>query len=217
MWMKKIILVVLAGLFMGCAAGLSGFKEPTADDTMLVIGQVILEDNYYTEEIGVYKDDIEVAILGKTTEGKTIALWATTDENGYFAVANAPRGEYALKGIRTLIGTGSLVTITNRLRLSTDVYMISSRPQVLFNGQYFPFEPVGRIASLQHNIFQLDRMSKTTNQVNYTFKYTLKDYKLSNGEIINKGPVEEYFIEQYPESAWKPALEESKKTQRFKR
>ncbi|MBN2000357.1 hypothetical protein JW935_22595 [candidate division KSB1 bacterium] len=215
--MKKLYWIVLAGLFMGCAAGLSGFMEPAADDTMLIVGRAILEDNYYTEEIGVYKQDIEVAILGKTSEGKTLALWATTDENGYFAVANAPRGEYAVKGIRTLIGTGSLVTITNRLRLSTDVYMISSRPQVLFNGQYFPFEPVGRIASLQHNIFQLDRMSTTTNQVNYKFQFTLKDYKLLNGEILNDGPVENYFIEKYPESAWISQLEESSKTQRFKR
>jgi hypothetical protein len=218
--MKKCVLPLFVAGFavlFSCASGLSGFKEPTGDDTMLIVGRVILEDDYYTEEVGVYLGDIEVAVLGRTSEGKDIALWTNSDENGYFAIADAPKGEYALKGIRTLIGRGSLVTIENRLRLSTDVYMISSKPQIIFNGQYFPFEPSGRIQSLQHNIFRLDRMSKSTNQVNYNYSNTLKDLKLSDGKVLNSGPVEEYFIEKYPESVWKPLLEESAKVVRFKR
>jgi hypothetical protein len=215
--MKKLFILCGAAFMLNCAAGLSGFKEPTSDNTMLVIGRVILEDNYYSDETGVYKQDIEVAILGKTQEGKSIALWANTDEGGYFAIADAPKGEYVIQGIRTLIGTGSLVTITNRLRLSTDVYMVAGRSQIIFNGQYFPFEPAGRIQNLQHNIFRLDRMSKTTNQVNYDCRFSLKDYKLSNGEVITDGPVEKYFIDKYPQSAWKTMLEESSKIQRFKR
>ncbi len=218
--MRKLLLLAVLGALvfsMSCASGLSGFKEPTSDDTMLVIGRVIIEDNYYTQETAVYKEGIEVGILGRTAEGKDLALWAHTDENGYFALADVPKGEYAIKAVRALISRGSLVTIVNRLRLSTDTFMLSSKSSIIFNGQYFPFEPVGRVLSLQHNIFQLDRMSATTNQVNYVLKHSLKNFKLVDGEVLNDGPVEEYFIKKYPDSAWRKALEESAKVIRFRR
>jgi hypothetical protein len=95
--------------------------------------------------------------------------------------------------------------------------MISSKPQIIFNGQYFPFEPTGRIQSLQHNIYRLDRMSKSTNQVNYNYSNTLKDLKLSDGKVVSAEPVQLYFAEKYPESVWKPLLEESAKVVKFKR
>jgi hypothetical protein len=218
--MKRIAvipLVLMAALILSCAAGLQGFKEPTSDNTMLVVGQVLIEDNYYTEETAVYKASIEVAVMGKTSEGKRLGLWANTDENGYFSIADAPKGEYVIKGVRALIGRGSLVNITNRLRLSTDVYTVSGQSTMLFNGEYFPFEPVGRIQSLQHNIFRLDRMSSTTNQVNHMVSNFPKDIKLVDGEILTAGPVEEYFIQKHPASAWVSFLTESAKVARYKR
>ncbi len=218
--MKRVSLLLIttaAALILSCASGMQGFKEPTSDNTMLVVGRAIIEDNYYTEELGVYKAGIEVAVLGKTTEGKSLALWANTDENGYFSLADVPKGEYVIKGVRALIGRGSYVSITNRLRLSTDVYTVSGQATIIFNGEYFPYEATGRVQSLQHNIFRLDRMSSTTNQVNYVVNNALKGYKLATGEILNDGPVEEYFIQKHPESAWKNALSESAKIVHFRR
>ena len=218
--MKKLLVVLLLGALayiVGCASSVSGFKEPTSDDTMIVVGRVIIEDHYYTQETGVYKEGLEVAIYGKTDEGKEVGLWTVTDEDGYFAVADLPKGQYALKGVRALIGRGTQVTITNRLRLSSDQYMVTSKPTIIFSGQYFPFEPTGRVISLQHNIFRLDRMSAQTNQVNYKYKHSLQNYELVNGEVLNDGPVEKHFIEKYPDSAWRPLLEESSKVVRFRR
>lgn len=218
--MKKLLVLLLIGVFallMSCASGLSGFKEPTSDQTMLVVGQVIIEDNYYTQETGVYKEGIEVAIVGKTAENKSVGLWTNTDADGYFAIGDLPKGEYALKGVRALIGRGQMVTITNRLRLSSDRYMVSSKPTVIFNAQYFPFEPTGRVVSLQHNLFRLDRMSAQTNQVDYKYKFALKNQELVDGKVINDGPVEKHFLEKYPDTAWKTALEESAKVMRFRR
>ncbi len=218
--MKKLFVLLLIGFFallMSCASGLSGFKEPTTDQTMLVVGQVIIEDNYYTQETGVYKEGIEVAIVGKTKDKKTVGLWTNTDADGYFAIGDLPKGEYALKGVRALIGRGQMVTITNRLRLSSDRFMVSSKPTVIFNAQYFPFEPTGRVVSLQHNIFRLDRMSAQTNQVDYKYKFALKDQELVDGKVLNEGPVEKHFLEKYPDTAWKTALQESAKVMRFRR
>lgn len=218
--MKKRLVLLLIGVFallMSCASGLSGFKEPTTDQTMLVVGQVIIEDNYYTQETGVYKEGIEVAIVGKTANNKSVGLWTNTDADGYFAIGDLQKGEYALKGVRALIGRGQMVTITNRLRLSSDRYMVSSKPTILFNAQYFPFEPTGRVVSLQHNIFRLDRMSAQTNQVDYKYKFSFKNQELVDGTVLNEGPVEKHFLEKYPDTAWKTALEESAKVMRFRR
>jgi hypothetical protein len=219
-FMRSLIVVLLLAVFAliaGCGGALSGFMEPTADNTMIVVGRAIIEDNYYSQETGVYKQDLEIAILGKTDEGKVLGLWTSTDENGYFAIADVPKGEYVLKGVRTLIGRGSQITITNRLRLSSDQYMVTSKPTVIFNGQYFPFEATGRVLCLQQNIFTLDRMSSQTGQVNYKLKHSLQNVELVNGETLNDGPVEKHFMEKYPDTAWQSALDESSKIMRFRR
>jgi len=216
-WISILSILVIATL-LDCAGTAShGFKEPTAEETMLVVGSVILEDNYYTEEVAVYKKGMEVAVLGQTEAGERLALWTTTDENGYFAIADVPKGEYVLKAIRILIGRGSFVTIENRLRVSSDVYMLSNKQTVIFRGEYFPFEPKERIVSLQHNHFVLDRMSQSTHRVNYSAKNRLQDLKLVSGETYSAPPVEEYFIEKYPQSAWVPQLKKAAEMVRFRR
>ncbi|MBN2413821.1 hypothetical protein JXQ31_19260 [candidate division KSB1 bacterium] len=217
---NAIILLLIAAsvLSLSCASTLGGFKEPTKENTMLVVGHILLEDDYYTDEINTYTKNIEVAVIGKTSAGKELGLWTKTDENGYFAVADVPMGEYALKGIRTIIGRSNAITVTNRLRLSTDPYRVeSSEKPITFNAQYYPLEPVGRIQSLQHNLFKLDQMSGQTSQANTNMVFTIKDYKTVTGEVMNAGPVEDYFMEKYPDSAWKPFLENSRETLRFKR
>ena len=216
-WINVLLILVIAAL-MGCAGTAShGFKEPTSEETMLVVGAVILEDNYYTEEVAVYKKSIEVAVMGKSEAGEKLAFWTTTDENGYFAIADVPKGEYALKAIRILIGRGSFVTIENRLRVSSDVYMLSSKQTVIFRGEYFPFEPKERVVSLQHSHFVLDRMSQSTRRVNYLAKSRLQDLKLVSGETYSAGPVEEYFVQKYSESAWVPHLKKAAEIVRFRR
>ena len=220
--MKKVVLLVLATIMMmylGCASTMGSFKEPTSDDTMIVIGHIIIEDDYYTNETGSFRKGMEVAIVGKTEKSGDVGLWATTDENGYFALADVPKGEYAIKGVRTIVGRPpSAITITNRLRLSTDPYRVTNtETPIQFTAVYFPFEPKGRVQSLQHVIFKLDKMSSSTGMANYTVKNSLKDYQLVDGTVENAGPVEEYFVEKHPESAWKSLLEESAKTIRFRR
>ncbi len=220
--MRTVIILLLTAVciaFISCAATTgSSFTEPTSENTMLVVGHIIIEDNYYSNEVGTYTANVEVAVIGKTTAGKELGLWTKTDENGYFVLADVPMGEYALKGLRSIIGRSSAITITNRLRLSNDPYRVTnSETPITFSAQYYPFEPTGRVTSLQHNIFILDDMSDQTGQVNTFQQYSFKDYKMVTDSLLNVGPVEDYFLEKYPDSAWKPMLEESRGTIRFKR
>jgi len=219
--MKNVIILLLVAvsvLSLSCASSLGVFKEPTTEDTMLIVGHIILEDDYFTDELDTYTKNIEVAIVGKTNAGKELGLWTKTDENGYFAIADVPMGEYALKGLRTIIGRSNAVTITNRFRLSTDPYRVETAEKpITFSAQYFPLEPTGRIQSLQHNVFKLDQMSGQTGQANTSTVFNIKEYKTVTDKVISAGPVEDYFIEKYPQSAWKSFLETSRETIRFKR
>ena len=214
---KLILVLTLSVLAAGCTGTYKGFTEPTSKNTMLVVGRVIVEDKGYTERPAVYKDALRVAIYGVGTDGEEYGEWVTTDENGYYALANMPMGEYVIKAIRLTVGAGQLLTIENRLNFSDDPYLITNREFFIFDGGYFPFEPVGRIQSLKHHIFTLDQSNKNILMVRNVALYVLKDYELHNGEVLNDGPVEEYFIKKYPNSAWKEDLEESAQVNRYPR
>lgn len=205
----KMSLLIIPVLFLHCASTAKGFVEPSLDDNMLVIGSVIVEDNGYTDKRTVYKKDIRVAIMGKSANGTEAGYWAKTDENGYFVLADVPRGVYVLKAIQLSVGYGDFVTIDNRLNSPNDTYLISQKANILFNASYFPELSASRIQNLKHTVFTLDVTNRRVMSVRFDNAISLKDYKFHNGETLTTDRVETYFIEKYPESAWRSSLEES--------
>lgn len=210
MFFKKVIMILaVLVLISGCAETYKGFTEPTSENSMLVVGQVIVEDKGYTEKPEVYKENLRIAIYGRGEDASETGVWATTDENGYFVLANVPMGEYVIKAVQLTVGAGQLLIIENQLSFSDDPYLITNREFFIFDSEYFPFEPAGRIQSLKHHIFTLDQSNKNILMVRNTALYTLKNYELYNGEVLNAEPVEKYFIKKYPNSGWNKYLEES--------
>ena len=214
---KLLIMLPVLILFHECAQQYKGFTEPTSENSMLVIGRVIVEDKGYTEKPEVYKDGLRIAIYGKGEDGSETGVWATTDENGYYVIANLPIGEYVIKAIRLTVGSGQLLTIENRLSYSDDPYLITNREFFIFDGDYFPFEPVERVQSLMHHIFILDVSNRNILMVRNVVMHSLKDVMLNNGEVLNEGSVETYFIQKHPDSAWNKFLEESAALKRYRR
>jgi len=212
-----IIATAMLILFHGCSQSFKGFTEPTSENTMLVIGRVIVEDKGYTERPEVYKKDLRIAIYGKGKDGTEQGIWARTDENGYFVLSNVPMGEYAVKAVQLTVGSGQFLSIENRLGFVDDPYLIVNREFFIFEGDYFPFEPVGRIQSLKHHIFTLDQSNRNILQVRNLALYQLNDYELHTGEMLTAEPVEQYFIAKYPNSAWKEELETSAAVNRYPR
>jgi hypothetical protein len=209
---KKFALTFGLAVLIACAAGIKGLKEPTSENSLLVIGSVVFENNYFDDRAEVYQKGIEVAILARYEEDgktKTKGYWTTSDENGYFFLSNVPKGQYALKGIRLAMGRGTLLTISNPLRYSGSVYVIQRGEHVIFDGDYFAYEPRGRIVNLEHNYFAIDQTSNRTFHVEHLAQAEVEDQKLVTGKILNLPPVEQYFIEKYPQSSWVPLLEKS--------
>jgi hypothetical protein len=214
---KMLMFLVILILISGCSQSYKGFTEPSAENTMMVVGQVIVEDKGYTEKPEVYKEDLRIAIFGLGADGEELGFWARTDENGYFVLSNVPMGEYAVKAVQLTVGSGQFLSIENRLGFSDEPYIIVNREFFIFEGGYFPFEPIGRIQSLKHHIFTLDQSNRNILQVRNMAVYKLNNYELHTGEMLTAEPVETYFIEKYPNSAWKKDLEQSAAVNRYPR
>jgi hypothetical protein len=214
---KSSITLGLLIFICGCAESYKGFTEPTSENSMLVVGRVIVEDKGYTENPQVYKENLRIGIYGLAEDGTELGEWARTDENGYFILSNVPMGEYVIKAVQLTVGSGQFLSIENRLGFVDDPYLIVNREFFIFEGEYFPFEPVGRIQSLKHRIFTLDQSNHNILQVRNMVWYKLDNFELHTGEKLTADPVERYFIEKHPKSAWNIFLEESATVNRYPR
>ncbi|MBN1350410.1 hypothetical protein JXJ21_13430 [candidate division KSB1 bacterium] len=210
---KRSILLVALGVlfvFMACAGRITSLKEPTSDDSFVVIGSVIFQNDYFVgDEVEVYKDGIDVAIVGEVEEDgkkKISGYWATTDKNGYFVLSDVPPGKYALQAIRLTVGVQRLITISSNLRYSGSEYTIQMRENVIFEAEYFGVEPKGRVVNLKHHVFGADHSTAVNRQILHHESAKIENAKLIDGSILKRGPVEEYFIKTYPKSAWVPVL-----------
>lgn len=204
--------VTAAGaVVLSCATTYQGLVEPTSENSVLVVGAAFVVNNYYNERFEIYRPSIEVAIMAKVSQdGKEQikGYWTQTDENGYFALANVPPGQYALKGIRFTLSTGDLLTISNPLRFSGSTYMLqpSSKTIILFDGDYFAFEPKGRVVNMLTNRFTIDRATDRTRHVEHEATSEVPEFRSPTGQVLSFPKPPEYFTQKYPQSAWVAAL-----------
>ena len=194
-------------MLLSCAAGVKGLVEPENENSVLIIGSAFLENNYYNEQFELYKDAIEVAVMGQIEENdetKVTGLWAETDENGYFCISNVPPGRYIIKGIRVILSTGELLTITNPrdLESSNFILQMPDRDMIIFDGSYFGEENFGQVVNLGINQFTIDKATGRSRRVHNSAAVTMENVKSPSGDIINFINATDYFAEQYPQSGW---------------
>ncbi|MGQ9560646.1 MAG: hypothetical protein ACUVWA_09045 [Candidatus Oleimicrobiaceae bacterium] len=213
MRVRAMLLPVTAAgaVVLSCATTYQGLVEPTSENSVLVVGAVFVVNNYYNERFEIYRPSIEVAIMAKVSQdGKEQikGYWTQTDENGYFALANVPPGQYALKGIRFTLSTGDLLTISNPLRFSGSTYMLqpSSKTIILFDGDYFAFEPKGRVVNMLTNRFTIDRATDRTRHVEHEAASEVPEFRSPTGQVLSFPKPPEYFTQKYPQSGWVAAL-----------
>ncbi len=200
---KLSILVGLAW-WLGCAAPTIIIEEPVGD-AFLVIGAVIVEDDYYTKFPGVVKQDIEVAILAEIEENgvtKTTGYWAKTDENGYFYLLNVPPGKYALAGVRLFLSDQKPLVIANPLTDENSIYQIKPEDHLGFIGNYFDILPRGKVVNLQTNYLSVDAESRTYYDVKYLRRKAFSGLRLVDGRQLDLMPAEKYFLYQFAGTGW---------------
>lgn len=209
---SNILCILLFVFVISCSQTTKFLEEPVDENSFLVIGSVVVEDDFYTPQSGVHLKDIEVAILAEIDEDgnrKTTGYWTKTDENGYFYLINVPPGKYTLTGVRLILNNQSTVVISNPCTSETDVFKISPIDHIGFIGNYFDVFSNNRVVNLQNNYFSIDADSHIYYDVKYFRRNAITGLRLVNGtKLIQISPIS-YFKNQFAGSSWAELLRES--------
>jgi hypothetical protein len=205
---RKLVLIValaVAVSLFSCNSTVQMLPEPVENKNLL-IGSLIFDIDGYKDNFVTIRQNIEVAIIGrfvKDSDIKNFSQWVTTDENGYFFIANVPDGQYAIKGFRThLIGLGNLIIENELIDPQRNYFELKNSDNISMTGELFDVGSNQRIVNFRHNILTLHRNGIIDNK-----RYNrLQNVKLSTGEILNNPPVPIYFMEKFEGSRWESYL-----------
>ncbi len=202
--MRRSILLFACGcllcLHLSCASGSRTLNDPVGNGVLL-IGGVIFENNGYQNFFESTRKNIEVALIGqydRTGKREIFGQWVRTDEEGYFFVANAPPGEYAIKAVRVYVGGQFAVTISNELLTMVDNYKIQPSEFLVFSGRVFEHRPEYRVVDFGYHGFSLQAQGDIVH-ANYR---EIKELRLVDGSLLTLPPVKDYFSGRFPESIW---------------
>lgn len=199
--MRLVVLIAAVGLLINCASTSQMLPDPTESGN-LIIGSLIFEINGYRDNVAVIRRNIEVAIIGQVVvngQVKNFSQWTTTDDNGYFYIANVPEGQFAIKGFRThLIGLGDLMIARELIDPMRNYFELKSADVLAMTGQLFDVSTNQRIINFKHNIVRLHR----NGLVDHQQQHRLDQVKLVTGELVNAPPVASYFIDKNASSGW---------------
>ena len=205
---KIINLSILLSIFYlsSCTPTIQMLLEPIKEKNLL-IGSLILDIDGYRDEFLTIREGIEVVIVGRIFNNgrfQSFGQWATTDENGYFFIANVFDGEFAIKGFRIHIsGIGDIIISNELTDPQRNYYELNVHDSIFFSGNIFDIKPYHRVVNFKHNIFTLNR-----DEIIHFSRYEkLKEKKLSTGEIVNSPSVPNYFYEKYSETGWNKFLQ----------
>lgn len=195
------VALAIAIIFIRCSTSIQMLPEPLENNN-LIIGSLLFDIDGYEDNFSTIRQNIEIVIIGKFVKDGNIqnfSQWVTTDENGYFFIANVPDGEYAIKGFRThWIGLGNLTIANDLIDAQQNYFELKDSDVISMTGNILDVRSNQRIVNFQHNIFTLHR-SGIIDLARYD---RVHDLKLSTGEILNSPPVPIYFIEKYEGSNW---------------
>ena len=197
--------LLLFSFLFTCTSSVQMLPEPVENKNLL-IGSLIFDIDGFEDNFTTIRQNIEVVIIGRFVEEgnvKNFGQWVTTDENGYFFIANVPDGEYAIKGFRThLIGLGNLTIENELIDPQRNYFELMDKDVISMTGELFDVRSDQRIVNFRHNIITLHRSGIIDNR-----RYDrLKDMKLSTGEVLNSPPIPINFLEKFEGTGWENYL-----------
>lgn len=206
--MKQIsvlTMITISIFIISCSSSIQMLPEPVENQNLL-IGSLIFDIDGYEDNFATIRQNIELVVVGKFVKDGRIqnfGQWATTDENGYFFIANVPEGEYAIKGFRThLIGLGNLTVENELIDPEQNYFELKDSDVISMTGNLFDVRSNQRIVNFQHNIITLYR-SGIIDLKRYD---RVREVKLSTGEILSSPPVPIYFLEKFEGTSWENYL-----------
>jgi len=213
-WMLGALLPLLMAWVWCASSGLSlkSLEEPIPD-TVLVVGNVIVEN--INQEFGFHNWDqgMEVVLIGKSDRGEMKHYVVNTNDQGYYCLPNVPNGQYALKAVILPMPGGKPVKLVNDLdgRNSTFYRMRHPEFPMEYNALWLPPKTAkGRVVDL--NILWLglraDQIQDlTTKSIGELFMAKLPDGIQSkrfydSGYPFTREKPTAYFKNRFPNSGW---------------
>ncbi len=193
--------LICAVTLAACGGGMmmiqTNLTEPLEDGILLVGSVIVGEVNEMRrhEPLAVYiAGDVE-------QEGETVRVGFTVvpDAGGYFAIENAPPGDYVLKGVQ--YGWEGIPNwlIWHPMRYSTDRWQRQEWSMVpAFTGEIDPVPQRGRVVDFGHNIF----IVSTSSDVQYSQRTTISGETFNLPYSFDRPMVAEYFLQRFPGSGW---------------
>jgi hypothetical protein len=191
-------LAACGGGMMMIQTNLTGPQE----DGILLIGSVIVG------EVGEVRrqEPLAVYIAGDVEqEGGTARVGFTVipDADGYFAIENAPPGNYVLKGVQYGRGGVPSWLIWHPMRYGTDRWQRQEWSMVpAFTGEIDPARQRGRVVDFGHNIF----IVSTSSDVQQIRRNTINGETFDLNASFDRPLVAEYFLQRFPGSGWTEEL-----------
>lgn len=203
--MKKILFGIFLSVLLislhHCVPSQPFTIEEPEEGKSVVVGAVLVENNGYENYYQPIRENIYVAIAGKSTEnGKEITegYRIQTDENGYFMLQNVLPGAYILKGIEFYVGVGTTMKLIAEWETNRKYYHITDQELNYFVRRW-PDEVDSKVIDLGINYFLIDRAPRVAS---FSTFEALDNRFLSLEEAYTMPEPAEYFDEKYPESAW---------------
>ncbi|GEM_PF-1152991 len=191
-----------------CAGGMAMFEttltEPQ-EEGILLIGSVIVgsvNEVRRLEPLAVYiAGDIE-----RDGQTERVGLTVVPDANGFFAIENAPPGDYVLKGVQYGWEGMPYFLIWHPMRYGTDRWQRQDWSMVpAFTGEVEGESQHGRVVDFGHNVF----IVSSGTDILYHHRDVIGGETFDLPYSFDRPRSAEYFMQRFPGSGWTQALRES--------
>lgn len=153
--MKNIIQIIFCFSFfivINCANTSGGLKllEPPNDNSVMIIGNVIIENINQEFAFDDWGMSSQVVIIGKANDGSIKQYAVTTDAKGYYCLPNIPAGQYALKTVILPMAGEKPIKLVNALTSSDLKFyrMRHSEQSIEYTAEWLPTRTDDRIINL---------------------------------------------------------------------
>lgn len=208
--LRTLSLVGLLLVVSGCAGmGTAMFNTVLTDpveDGILIIGAVIVSTINEQRAKTVH----EVHIAGDVEkDGETVRVGFTVipDDQGYFAIENAPPGNYVLKGASYGLRDVTSALIWHEMKYPTDRWKIVNWSIVPpFTGNVPQTIPNSNVINLGYNIFLTFGDNVGNDNIRLYHRMVIENETFDTPYTFRNPHIEVYFMSRFPESGWVPIL-----------
>ena len=199
---------------MNCASSTQvtkNWQEP-AGETVLIIGNILVENINQGYGFGNWGLPIYIVIMGKDESGMIHKYQTTSDEKGYFFIANLPIGQYHLKEMTLPVSGSRPIRIVNDWDSPGSKFYQMSHPErsIEYTANWFPQRPPDKIINFNIMWFgmrtaQISNISeKSVGEILFTQKKeSLNSYRFfPDGTPYSRLEPLQYFESKIPDSGW---------------